>query len=99
MSSRKRLLALLMCVSLVFAVFTSSAYIAHMANHHCSGPCCEICETIAQLGTLLRSFAIIVAALISLLAMLALPRAFHAAEGLRSDGAPTLVSWKVRLNN
>ncbi len=99
MKTQKRLLALLLCVGMLFVLFASSAYIAHEADHHCAGTHCEICENIARMEALLQSFALLGAALIFLFALPAFLRVFRAEEGLRAYNAPTLVSWKVRLNN
>lgn len=99
MSDQKRLLALMLCISLVFVLFTSSAYIAHEADHDCTGEECEICENIAQMEVLLRSFTLLGVVLLALFALLTVHRVCFAAGELRAYAAPTLVGWKVRLNN
>lgn len=99
MNKQKRLLALLLCVGMLFVLFASSAYIAHEADHHCAGEHCEICENIARMEALLQSFALLGAVLLLLFSLPAFLRVFRAEEGLRASHAPTLVSWKVRLNN
>ena len=58
MKTQKRLLALLLCVGMLFVLLASSAYIAHEADHHCAGEHCEICENIARMEALLQSFAL-----------------------------------------
>ena len=99
MKTQKRLLALLLCVGLLFVLFASSAYIAHEADHRCAGKHCEICENIARMEALLQSFALLGVVLLFLFALPAFLRVFRAEEGLCAYHAPTLVSWKVRLNN
>ena len=99
MKTQKRLLALLLCAGMLFVLFASSAYIAHEADHHCAGEHCEICENIARMEALLQSFALLGAVLLFLFSLPAFLRVFRVEEGLRASHAPTLVSWKVRLNN
>ena len=99
MKTQKRLLALLLCVGMLFVLFASSAYIAHEADHHCAGEHGEICENIARMEALLQSFALLGVVLLFLFALPAFLRVFRAEEGLRASHAPTPVSWKVRLNN
>ena len=99
MNHQKRLTALLLCIGLVFALIASSAYIAHEADHDCAGEDCEICENIAQMEALLQSFALLGAVLLLLFTLLSFHRAFRTLAALRAYSAPTLVGWKVRLNN
>ena len=99
MNKQKRLLALLLCVGMLFVLFASSAYIAHEADHTCAGKHCEICENIARMEALLQSFALLGAVLLLLFSLPVFLRALRAEEDLRAYHALTLVSWKVRLNN
>ena len=99
MSKQKRLLALAVCVGMLFVLFASSAYIAREAHHSCVGEHCEICETIARTEALLHSFALAGAVLLFLFALPAFLPALRGEERARACHAPTLVSWKVRLNN
>lgn len=99
MKTQKRMLALVLCVGMLFVLFASSAYIAHEADHHCAGKHCEICENIARMEALLQSFALLGAVLLFLFSLHAFLRQFLAEESLCAYHAPTLVSWKVRLNN
>lgn len=99
MSKQKRLLALVMCIGMIFVMFASSAYIAHETCHDCAGSHCEICENIAQMEALLQSFTLLGVMLFLLFALPALLRALRVEEGSCAYHAPTLVSWKVRLNN
>ena len=99
MKTQKRLLALLLCAGMLFVLFASSAYIAHEADHQCTGKHCETCENIARMEALLQSFALLGVVLHFLFSLPAFLRAFRAEEGLCACHAPTPVSWKVRLNN
>ncbi len=99
MSNRKRILALVFCVGMLFVLFASSAYIAHEADHDCVGEECKICENIAQLEALVKTFSLMGVILLVLFALLAFFRALRAEDRLCAYHAPTLVSWKVRLNN
>ena len=99
MNKQKRALALILCVGMIFVLFASSACIAHEAEHHCAGEDCEICECITWMEALLHSFALLGAALLLLFTLPSFLRAFRAEERLRAYAAPTLVGWKVRLNN
>ncbi|MBR6185069.1 MAG: hypothetical protein IKQ41_02305 [Clostridia bacterium] len=99
MKKQTRLLALLVCAGLLFVLFASSAYIAHEADHHCAGKHCEICENIARMEALLQSFALLGVVLVFMFALQAFIRVLRAEEGLCAYHAPTLVGWKVRLNN
>ncbi len=99
MSNRKRILALVFCVCMLFVLFASSAYIAHEADHDCRGEDCKICENIAQMKALLQSYALLGAVMLLLFALLSFLRAFRVEEALRACLPPTLVGWKVRLNN
>ena len=99
MNKQKRALALILCVGMIFVLFASSACIAHEAEHHCAGEDCEICESIAQMEALLHSFALLGVMLYLLFTLLSFHRVFHAWTALRAYAAPTLVGWKVRLNN
>ncbi|MBP5726652.1 MAG: hypothetical protein J6Y48_06205, partial [Clostridia bacterium] len=46
MNARKRGYALLLCVGLILALFVSSAFLIHEADHDYSGEECPICRTI-----------------------------------------------------
>ena len=99
MKTQNRLLALLICACLLFVLFASSAYIAHEADHQCTGKHCEVCENIARMEALLQSFVLLGVVLHFLFSLPAFLRVLRAEESLCAYHAPTLVSWKVRLNN
>ena len=99
MSNQKRILALVLCVGMLFVLFASSAYIAYEAEHDCVGENCEICESIARMEALLQSFALLGAVLYLLFTLSSFLRALRAQERLRAYLSPTLVGWKIRLNN
>ncbi len=99
MSRQKRIFAFVLCISMMFVLFASSAYIAHEADHDCTGDHCEICENIAQLEVLVKTFSLLGVILLALFALLSFLRALRVEDRLCAYHAPTLVSWKVRLNN
>ena len=99
MNKQKRALALILCVGIIFVLFASSACIAHEAEHDCIGENCEICENIAQMKALVHFLTLLGAVLLLLFTLPSFLRAFRAEERLRAYAAPTLVGWKVRLNN
>ena len=98
MKRTSRALALLMGVFLALVLLASSAYLAHEAQHDCVGEGCEICENIARMGALLRSFALLWG-VFSLLFALPLLLSRSGQRARRAYAALTPVSWKVRLNN
>ena len=58
MNARKRGYALLLCVGLILALFVSSAFLIHEADHDCSGEDCPICRTIALTTALMRTICL-----------------------------------------
>ena len=58
MNARKRGYALLLCVGLILALFVSSAFLIHEADHDCSGEDCPICRTIALTTALMRTLCL-----------------------------------------
>ena len=99
MLNRKRLTALLLCVGMVLALILSSAFIAYEAGHDCVGEACKICESVAQTEALLQSFALLGAVALTWTLLPALIAAKRQEYGARSVFAPTLISWKIRLND
>ena len=99
MLNRKRLTALLLCAGMVLALFLSSAFIAYEAGHDCVGEACTICECVARTEALLHFFTLLGAmppAFALLPAVIAAKRRENNVRGLT---APTLISWKIRLND
>ncbi len=99
MNRQKRIFAFVLCIGMMFVLFASSAYIAHEADHDCTGEDCEICENIAQLEALVKTISLLGVILLVLFTLPAFLRALRAEDRLCAYHAPTLVSWKVRLNN
>ncbi len=99
MANRKRIIAMLLCIGLVFALAVSSAYIAHEAGHDCSGENCSICRIIAVNVSLLRTIALAVLVLLAQFALLQGKFARREQQRFCLPASGTLVSWKIRLND
>ncbi len=100
MSKAKRAVALILCVGMVLVLFTSSAYLAHEADHLCAGDHCEICERVERVRVMLHRFALLFLALfLAVCAVLPPHRSLLSVERPELYVPCTLVSWKVRLNN
>ena len=52
---KKRNLAAILCITLIFATLFSFFFIIEEANHHCSGQDCPVCACIHQAERTLRS--------------------------------------------
>lgn len=99
MTNRKRVIALLLCIGLVFALAVSSTYIAHEAGHVCSGDDCPICQMIAVNVSLLRTIGLVILIVLSLFGLLRGRFAYRERQRLCLPTSGTLVSWKIRLND
>lgn len=99
MSRKKRILAFMVGMGLLFVLFASSAYIVHEAGHFCTGAHCQVCQQIEEVRALLHSLALLVLALAVVRTVLSLHRTLLAMNGQCRVFASTLVNWKVRLND
>ena len=99
MNARKRGYALLLCVGLILALFVSSAFLIHEADHDCSGEHCPVCQMIAMTTALMRSFCLIAAMMLLRSLFAAAQSAFHAPETGYGHSAGTPVSRKIRMND
>ena len=63
------------------------------------GSFCTFERSFSALEALMQSFALLGVLLLVLFSLLSIRRAYRAAAASRVFHAPTLVSWKVRLNN
>jgi hypothetical protein len=100
MMNRKRVSALLLCVSFILVLFVSSAYLVHEAGHHCAHEEeCPVCRTIAVTKSLLRAFGLLLPALAAVLAPAVRLRARQLRDRASVYTYGTLVSWKIRLND
>ena len=99
MNARKRGCALLLCVGLILALFVSSAFLIHEADHDCSGEDCSICRTIALTTALMRALCLIAAAGLLRSILTAVLSASRVPESvcLHAEGTP--VSRKIRIND
>lgn len=52
---KKKNLAAILCITLIFATLFSFFFIIEEANHHCSGQDCPVCACIHQAERTLRS--------------------------------------------
>ena len=97
-STKKRVIALALAVLFVAFAALSLTFMLVEANHDCSGEDCPICEQIALLsGTLRTAVAVMIAVLLSVIAVSGIKRFFeYAGSGYRRD---TLVLLKTKLSN
>ena len=99
MKDSRRLWAWLLCLGILVALATSSAFLAHEAGHMCQGEDCEVCQGLALARTLVRGLGQCLGP--ALLLALALAGGRKGREG-RQDIRPfflTLVDLKVRLDD
>ena len=98
-NARKRGYALLLCVGLILALFVSSAFLIHEADHDCSGEDCPICRTIALTTALMRTICLAAAMWLFGSVLTAVLSACHVPESvcLHTEGTP--VSRKTRIND
>ena len=101
MTHRRHAIVMMLCAVMLLFLFVSSAYIAHEAAHphDCTGEHCPVCQFIAQLEQLRRSFG---AALVALAALCLAPIARRSMRALTPADVPafaTPVGLKIRLNN
>ena len=99
MTNRRRIGALLLCISMVFALSVSSAFIVHEAGHDCSGHDCPVCQMIAVNVNLLRFLGLAVLLLLAVSVLLRGRFTHREQERFCLPASGTLVSWKIRLND
>ena len=99
MLNRKRIDALLLCAGMILVLFFSFAFIAHEADHECSGEHCLVCQAIA---TNINLLSLLGWAMPLLLALMIL----HWSMAVRMVWrrfvplvCGTLVSLKIRMND
>ncbi len=98
-SGNKRLLVGLTCGIFMLVLLFSSIYIVQAADHVCADECCMVCRVIARVEQMLHGLVFLIAAVLAL-------RNAAAGEGCRAAedkgvalSFPTLVNWKIRLND
>jgi len=99
---RRHIIVAVICAALALSLLVSSAYIAHEAafHHHCVGESCPVCQFIARVEQLCKSFGLVLLALLLAgFAMLARPAAFGWAAMANGTALCTLVGRKIRLND
>ena len=100
MSSRKRTIALLLCIAMALMLLVSSAYLLSAAGHCCPGEhCCEVCLAMLRTEALLSVF-VFFAVVLLLNAGLTTAKRETLAHSPQEFFLPlTLVGRKVQLNN
>ena len=99
MTGRKRIGALLLCIGLALVLSVSAAFIAHEADHDCTGEDCPVCLMLAVNIRLLRAIGLALLVLPALFSLTALRSAYGRQNSIVSFRPGTLVSWKIRLND
>jgi len=97
--NRKRAGALLLCIGLVLVLSVSTAFIAHEADHDCTGEDCPVCLVLAINLRLLRAAGLALPVLTALFSLPASASARGRRNGCASFRPGTPVSWKIRLND
>ncbi len=95
----RRIWSLVICIGMILALLTSSAYLIIEAHHDCTGEDCDICEHIAEVEALLAGMAYLGIAALTVLSVIALVRALLSDRTTANLRAATLVFLKVRLND
>ena len=100
MSSRKRTIALLLCVGMALMLAVSSAYLVSAAGHCCPGEhCCETCHAMLRTEALLSAF-VFFAVVLLMNACSSQESRESMADSIQESALPlTLVGRKVQLNN
>ena len=99
MRTSKRTGALLLCLGLVLVLSVSAAFIAHEADHDCSGENCPVCLAIASNIRLLRMIGLAALVLLSLFFLLNGTSVRNRRNRYTHFCLRTPVTWKVRLND
>ena len=99
MARRGRKMALALCLGMALVLFLSSVFIIYEADHICTAENCEICARITAVAFLLRGLALAGIILPSLLAALLAARKCRPVSRCFARPAPSLVVWKIRLND
>lgn len=97
-SKKRQMIAIMLCLAIVVVALFSMIYIAHEANHECTGTDCPICTCIQQCENNLKQLGTGLAALQTAVAALVLcVLSIFLFEKLIP--VHTLVSRKVRLDD
>ncbi len=99
MLTSKRLLALLLCLGMLLVLSASSAFLVHESGHDCCGDGCAVCESIAHTKALLQSFLLLGMLLAARYSFSLLFRSCRTDIPVHGCRVPTLVTWKIRLND
>lgn len=98
MTKKKRLIATLLTVMVIFVVLFSSLFIVENANHDCIGDDCSICYVISVCKNVLKTIGLALAVAI-LTAFVGTFMLFLPSLTERVAGSISLVTLKVKLSN
>ncbi len=98
MTKKNRLIALLLAVTVIFAVLFSALFIAQNADHNCIGDDCQICYAISVCENVLKTIGSALAVVI-LAALVGVFRFFLPSVSKRTAYRTSLVTLKVKLSN
>lgn len=98
MTKKKRLIATLLTVMVIFVVLFSSLFIVENANHDCIGDDCPICYEISVCENTLKAvaYAFVYVGIAALFAVFTFLSPFPKKN---SNNSTSLVSLKVKLSN
>ena len=99
MTRTRRTTALALCLGIVLVLVFSSVIIIHEADHVCVSEDCEICAQVTAAVLLQRGFALAGMILPALLAGLFAARKYRSASHRFYCASPSLIAWKIRLND
>ena len=100
MTGQKRLSALILCIGLILVLSVSVVFIAHEADHDCTGEDdCPICRMVAVNIRLLRTLGLAPLILLLFGILLSGQSARRRPDAVVRVLPGTLVSWKIRLND
>ncbi len=99
MTGRKRLGALILCIGLILVLSVSVVFIAHEADHDCSGEDCPVCRMVAVNIRLMRTLGLAALVLLLFRVLLSGQSARRRPDAYVRVLPGTLVSWKIRLDD
>lgn len=98
MTKRNRIVALVLAVTVIFAMMFSVAFIAYESNHNCIGEGCQVCAHIAAVQENLKTIlSAVLAAAFAFVLTYASYKCISCFAQYLSQG--TLVALKVELLN
>lgn len=99
-TTTKRIMAIVVCLIVLTALFVSSACMASANGHECLGKCCSTCSFVSIVERYLQSFvALTILAFLAYFTMFLMKPNHGFMETWNHVRTCSLVSWKIRLNN